>query len=659
MSESSPRPHTVLSPLRSRSRLWAVAVAGSVGLSIGSSLIVTASHAAGLSGWQGGLWLGLQALAALLIILWRNHTAPRTPLADNLAAGSLLACAALLSAYILLRMPLLGRVDDYTLLFFTWIGAMGLFACAMNESWRWPRVETDRPVLLALCGVVAVAAIVRLWRLGEIPHVFGGDESAFAIWSKAVTGNFSNPFGFGFMSQPTLGIMLEGVVMKLAGSTETGARLGWALIGTVSVVPAYLLASKIGGRLFGLTAAGLVALYHFHIHYSRTALNNIADPFFMSLALFCLIVAIQRRSNLAWSGVGISCGVALYFYQGARLTPLVVAAVLVYAAFFQDRAFRREALRGGIIAAGAFLISAAPMLQSAIRFPQDFNARLGQISIFMPGWLEHARVSTGRSTAEILWDQFFHAALAFNWYPDLSEHYGLHVPLLDPLFGALFAFGLIYATLRALFSPRHWVLLTVVVWWWTGMLIGGAMTLSPPSSQRILTLSVPVCIFIVIALFTILDAMARFGLKPRKVPVLGAAVILFGAISLKTYFVDFSPLHRSGSYHGAVMTELARTLRRGEPVDHVYFLGAPYLYWGYPTIPFLIPQIYGEDILEPLQAPPPQSTVEPGKDALFVVLPYRDGELDLIRQAFPDGTTATLADPTGGQAFATLYRVSR
>jgi 4-amino-4-deoxy-L-arabinose transferase-like glycosyltransferase len=635
------------------------AVLAACAAAVAATLAAIAVPADARPGWtQAGLpWL--HALAGAGVVAWRSRLERATRLEDMLAAGALLAMSALLSGHLLLRLAGLGTQDDYAQPFTAWLVSMALVVAAATVPWRRPALSLDRVAVSALCALVLVAGAVRFWRLGSIPYVFGGDESSFALWAQGLTARFSNPFGFGFMSQPTLGIMMEGVAMKIAGASEAGARLVWAATGTLSVVPAYLLAGRIGGRAFGLGVAALVALYHFHIHYSRTALNNIADPLFMCLALWCLIVGIQRRSNWAWAGVGLACGLALYFYQGARLTPLVVVAVLAYACLLQGRDFRREALRGGVVALGVFLVGAAPMIQSALRFPQDFNARIGQISILMPGWLEREALASGRSIARILWDQVVHSALAFNWYADQSDHYGLQVPLLDPVFGVLFAIGLAYATVTALVSPRRWLFLPLVVWWWSGMLTGGAMTLSPPTSQRLLTLSVPACAFIVVAISWLVDLAGRLGVRLAKPPVIAACAAIFGVISLKTYFVDFTPRNRAGSHVGALATELARKLNRDGDVDKVYFLGAPLVFWGYPTFQFLSPHQRGEDILDPLRAPPPEELVGEGESVLFVVLPDRKGELAFIRAAFPGGEAGVLANPAAATPFADLYRVSR
>lgn len=125
-----------------------------------------------------------------------------------------------------------------------------------------------------------------------------------------------------------------------------------------------------------------------------------------------------------------------------------------------------------MIFSGAFLIVAAPILQYALRFPDDFNARINQVDIIQSGWLEQEMISSNKSVIGILFDQFQRAALAFNYYPDRTVWYGLRQPLIDPIFGSLFLLGLGFGTLRSVLPRPDKTLFFVVAWWWGAMLLG-------------------------------------------------------------------------------------------------------------------------------------------------------------------------------------------
>lgn len=582
----------------------------------------------------------------------------------SLCIAALLASAALLTLHILLRVPRLGMAGDYGGVFLAWLLAVALYFLVLARAA--PRLAPSAPLhpfhsraaSLTLGACVAGAALLRLWQLGSVPYIFQGDEGSFGLWAGGLSFSpMSNPFTVGWMSQPTLGMFLETSSLKLLGADATSARLPWTLLSILTIPVAFLLAARLRGTAVGLVTAALLATYHFHIHYGRVALNNIADPLFMSLALLWLVQAIERKRLLAWALAGGACGLALYFYQGARLTPVVACTVVAFACFRLDREARRGMPAGVAAATGAFFVVAAPMLQFAVLDPDTFNSRIRQISIFQPGWLSNETLVTGQSVSAILWNQTLHAVGAFNVYADTSEHFHLRTPLLDPLFGLLFLAGLFYATYKVLFSRRDWALATMVVWWWSGTVIGGALTFGPPASQRLVTLTVPVCFFIALSLHHLAAVLRRVLSVPLAASqTLGT--LLFAVISLKTYFLDFIPLQLSGGASAALMMELMPELKTLAPEDSVVFAGPPQVYWGFPTRAFLLPETRGRDAFEPFSAPPPPETVAKGTTVLFVFVPDRTKELSYIQQTFPEGVISRLLSPVDGHVMATLYRVA-
>jgi 4-amino-4-deoxy-L-arabinose transferase-like glycosyltransferase len=116
-------------------------------------------------------------------------------------------------------------------------------------------------------------------------------------------------------------------------------------------------------RRAGLLAALLLATYPPHIHFSRLALNNIADPLFGVLALALLAAGLRQRSRRAlWLG-GMALGLTAYFYEGGRLFyPLLTllwlpALILAYRP--PARLLARFGLAALLVAAPVYLTLAA------------------------------------------------------------------------------------------------------------------------------------------------------------------------------------------------------------------------------------------------------------------------------------------------------------
>lgn len=582
----------------------------------------------------------------------------------------LLAASWGLTALLLYQLPRMMPLDNYTGLFIVWLmaGFAYLFALAPpgRDTPQQLRTQaqhiwtTHRIPLLILLNLILFALILRVVSIGTIPHVLGGDEGSQGLEAvRIIDGDLRNPFTTGWLGVPTMSFFFNSFTIRLFGQTNAALRLPWALIGGATVLATFFLTRRITkNTLFGFIAATFVAVYHYHIHYSRLGSNQIADPFFVTLALLFTVRALDRKKPLDWILVGMTCAVAMYFYAGARFTPIVVLAVLGYAFIRAPRRFWQDHMPGVLIMIGAFVIVGGPMIQYALRFPDDFNARINQVGIIQSGWLDREMLQTGQSAVAILFDQFRRAALVFTSYTDRTVWYGLPEPLLDPLFGAVFLVGLMFGTLKMWGGEKAQRIAPMVAWWWGGILMGGMLTESPPSSQRLITVSVPVCFFIVLALWELLGLLERGVRNLPKRALLVLLTVAFGLISLKTYFVDFTPQRIYGGHHAELATDLTPFLNEYADTHQSFFVGAPWMYWGFSTIPYMAPEMLGQDIIETMTEPPSADMILPGRGAIFIFLPERSQELGLVRQAFSNGQIRELrATATDNRIMAVLYFV--
>ena len=78
------------------------------------------------------------------------------------------------------------------------------------------------------------------------------------------------------------------------------------------------------------------------------------------------------------------------------------------------------------------------------------------------------------------------------------------------------------------------------------------------------------------------------------------------------------------------------------------------MYVDFGSLPYLAPHVRGQDVIEPLQAPPPLD-LACGDEVAFVFLPERLSELEWVLRTFP-GETEEVSSPAGGSP---LFRVHR
>lgn len=528
------------------------------------------------------------------------------------------------------------------------IGLVCVAAWRIQEVSDLPKSEQNKNkkwLLVGLAAIVLLAFALRIWQLSSIPYTLGGDEGEQGVEILQILDDrTSNPFITGWYGVPTLSFFVNAVTVAWFGNTLFGLRLSWVLVGTASVLVSYLLVKELKGTRLALITAALVATYHYHIHYSRLGSNQISDTLLVGLTLLFVMRGYTRGRWLDWALAGIIAGIGQYFYAGGRLA--VVLALFLAAYLWVRDGFKitRSNRIGLEIFVIGLLVAGGPMFAYASHFPDSYNSRSNQIGILQNGWLVREAILLGKTQSQVLLDQFWRAALAFNAYPDRVVWYGLDGPLLDKLSGILFLLGGFSASLWSLRDRR---LAPLVAWWWAAILTGGMLTDTTPSSQRLITASIPAMFFVAWAIEQISAALSQYFPKRVGLSVSVLIVLLISALSLNLYFNEYTPKRIYGGPYAMIATLLSEQVHQNLGPDwQIYFFGAPEMYIDIGTARYLMPEIAKIDILTPLSAPFTLDDALPGgQNLLFVFRPDRANELEWVRQTFPAGQTAETRSP--------------
>jgi hypothetical protein len=529
----------------------------------------------------------------------------------------------------------------------------------------------------SVAGLTVLALSLRVAALDVVPYTLGGDEAWHGLLARQVLhGQLRNPFSMGYMSMPTFFYWPLSWSLRLAGDTIAGLRLPAALAGTATVPVLYLFARGLFGRRVAFLSAAFLATYDFHIHYSRLGANNVWDPLFVVLALWALerglAAAGEVKQGKGLLLAGLVMGLSVYFYTGARLLPLLTVAYLAFLGLRRCLAAAPNQLDANptdrptgqgqrlptppwqllLLLVLAFLVASGPMLGYALSHPNEWNARINQVGIIQSGWLAREPGLTGKSTLQILAEQFLRAAGAFNVFPDRTAWYGSTRPLLGSVAGLFAVLGMAWAL--AHWRDRRYYL--VLIWFWSVIITGGMLTESPPSSQRLVIAIPAVALIVAFGLEQTVRLACRLLAFDRRWEnaALGLLILVLAVSSVHYYFVQFTPTRRYGSENGETATMIGHALQDLDGDYRAYLFGPPRLYWGFGTMSFMAPDVPGQDVVEPLEAPP--DFVEEGHGAVFIFLPERVGELEWVRQAFPDGRLWEFRDATGTLRF-TIYQV--
>lgn len=496
------------------------------------------------------------------------------------------------------------------------------------------REPWERWELVALLLLLGVAFALRAFNIGVVPYNVSGDEASMGIEARLVLqGEITDPFATGWLSHPTLWFFLQALSLHLFGDNVGGLRMLSVLIGTLTMPVFYLLVRPLYGRTVAVTAVVLLVFFHFHIHYSRYGLNNIADPLLGLVAFSAFLHGYRHRSWLGFALAGSVLGLALNFYMGTRLLPVLLVGVLVHQLVVQPRYLWSLRWHMGVLVVG-FLLGFGPLLTHFIQFPDSFGARLAIEGIVQNGFLQE-QLEAGNDVTGFLLEQAHRSFGAYTVLPDSSTHYDPGIPLLTNISAVLFLFGVGLVLLRW----RRIDSMLIVAWLGGTAVFGGMLLMSPPASARYITTAPVLCLLVAIAIVQVGTIVQRsLRLPPQSLHgIITALVVTISVWNVDFYFNTYTPRNSFGGLNTEVGTELGKYLQPRDEDVQVYFFGPPRMYIGFPSIIFLAPDAAGVNVFEPIGFPDQLPALQEGRTPLFVFLPERTAELNVVRSRFPEG----------------------
>lgn len=385
-----------------------------------------------------------------------------------------------------------------------------------------PRIKTwGWPLLLMLAALP-----LRITVLESVPGRLHVDEAVLADFTlKHVfpePRRTVSPFRSGAYSQPAMYSYLIRLSLALLGNSITGLRVPSALAGTATILATYAVVAVFQDRRTALLSALIMTTYHFHIHWSRMALNNVWDSLWVPLMVASFAWGWKER----WSGgaalSGLALGLSQYFYAGSKLGVFLLAFT-IFRLWRQDRDRQRLVVHTGKLLLTA-VCTAAPIVLFALRNPAPYFERTGIVI----GWQHNAIVEVTGDQINLLkyaWHQAWRSVSAFTSLPDITGFYGPGVPLMIGLAAICFAVGMVWALRESQPVPVVWIVLTI--------LLGGVMMTGAPSSPRYVVSIPAICWLIAIPL--------NWLIGQGHWPLVLVLLLAFVATDLLFYFGIYVP----------------------------------------------------------------------------------------------------------------------
>lgn len=558
----------------------------------------------------------------------------------------------------------------------SWLASIALFLLIVSPADRpWPALSARRafswrafwPPRLSwhgalLFGVLALALVLRLVNLENVPPLIHGDEGEMGVDALNIALGIppiSRFFGTGWFEHPSLHYYLEALSIRVFGISIFALRFVTAIWGVIGVLATYLAGRSLLSPRAGLLAAAIAASAPVDLQLSRISLNNVETVVLGTFAIYFAVRAVNRlvqvdageTEDTFWStGVaflfavaGVAVGLSMYFYFASRLIPVLLGIIFVYALVCYRRHWSLI-VRGSVLAFVGFLIVLLPLLLFYLQNPQaNGTGRFGSYLVFTQ--LPQVQQAMGLPHPLLVFPVLLRDAVGqFFWRPDGSNFFAFGAPILLAPVAALFALG----NVLALVTLKRFSSFVLLLWFWLTLIVGNVLMREAPYTPRIVGTLPAVYILAALSLdFFLRQVEAYLPRNRRALPALAAAVLLTGitVTGVQNYFV-----HYFARDPYPVPTALARFVDSLPSEAHVYNLPENH-FIRYGPIRYLAHEVAAEDLPNPPESLP---TLEPtGNPVAFVVFPKWQNLLPAIQEKYPGGETQTVTGYEGRTLFTT------
>lgn len=460
--------------------------------------------------------------------------------------------------------------------------------------------------------ILALAAALRGWQLGRLPPGLYRDEAYYGLDALNVLAGGPRPLYFAANNgREPLYVYLLTASITLFGRTPFALRLPAAVIGALTTLPVFALASAWFGRRVGLLSAFLWATTFWPLHLSRIGLRVILLPGACAVALWLLTVAWRRSAGRWrrgagrwWLAAGLAHGLVYYTYLSVRLLPVFLILFSVYLWWLGRRPSRSAV---ALFALGT-AVAVGPLVVYLAAHPELVVGRTGQVSILNPA-------INGGDFWGALVRQIAATLGMFIWRGDsIGRHNLPGRPVFDWLMALPFLLGVWYCLRRWRQPAAAACLLWVAV-------MSAATVLAEDAPHFLRAAGVLPLVLIFPALG--LSQLGSWSKLPAGLRALAVAALLFGSliITVRDYFVIYVRQADTGYLFEEAARVLAVSINADSESGPV--LLEKRLLEGWPSIAFLLtstapPTLFQPDAFAPILDRPLTVYIWPFEDRAWL-----------------------------------------
>lgn len=534
----------------------------------------------------------------------------------------------------------------------------------------------NKKEVLAFIAIVALGAFLRVYQIDTIPPgIFVDETNAAGDALRILDGWRASPFGVGWFETPLGYVYYLAGLIHLFGPTYYTLKAASLIPAILTLVAFYPLARELFGPRVALVALAFLALNRWHMTMSRWGWNELAPPLFHVLSVYFLVRGSCTRVPGDFLLSGVLLGLGMYTYLASRLVALSVLAYLGYRMVI-ERGFTRRVWSGLLLFLLAYSLVFGPLVTTYVKNPFTFLNRSKQVSILnnmkaaytpesappepVQSILKHMGLPADISFAPLVESVRKHVRM-FHLEGDYNPRHNIPgEPMLDPITGAFFLLGILYAIWR--WRDHRYGLLLI----WVGItLLGGILSLVNEAPQAYRTLGVvpAVCLLAGNMLVRVVEAAVSWAGRQKGVlreelhrqrltaGVLTLIIAGAGWLNIQAFFGRWATDPRVWQAFSPMETAVAREVLARLDTHQVYL--SPTLYWGSP-LRFLTyrPAREGYGLNNPPFKPiqPVEDlplTPDIGHNALFILEPLYMDLLDLFTAYYPHTQAELITGPRG------------
>ena len=530
----------------------------------------------------------------------------------------------------------------------------GVWSALFARFGRGYRVSFEPRALLpwaALCIILLLGLAIRLYDLDGFPAGLWYDEADLIDEATRIANDpGSMPVFVAFQNLPSMMSALTALQIKFTGISIYTGRLVAVLFGLAGIVAMFLLVRYMAGTAMGLVAAFLTAVMRWDIIWSRVGLHGITAPFFAALSAWLTYRAIrsERASDFALAGAAL--GLGMWFYSPFRLFPIVIGFVLLHALIFAKSNMRVSLLRNIAIMALLSFVFAAPVVQVAVVYPDEFFDRTNHVLI--------SNFVDEEETTSALIQNLRKHLLMFHVEGDPNGRHNIpRAPMLDMFSGVLMLLGLAVA----LYRWRN-VAYIVLPLWAVIMIMPGVLTIpwEAPQSLRSITVIPAVIALITIGIGLIWKLGSSAQLPAARIGTAAVIAALLAAIAYTNLHAYFSEQAGHPEVYSAfsTMESISQADMEEQSARGYIPLVSKQLNVIHPTYM----NIYGGRLLREAIAAPasiPIAAEKAWRGAAIYIEPRESGFYDALKAYYPSAEYREVRPPAGGDALYYSAYISR